>query len=173
MGLFDKLLKKENKETEVQENLPAVADTAVVSPCTGKLIPAAEISDPVFAEEMLGQTIAVIPTDGTVVCPVNGTVTTMFPTGHAFGVTANDGNAYLVHIGIDTVSMNGKGFNVLLKEGQKVVAGQNAVIVDLNEIAKAGLDATTMLIVAEKVSDDFKVDYITSGDVVMGQVINQ
>ena len=81
MGLFDKLLKKKEE--------------IIVSPASGKMIPASEINDPVFGEEMIGQTIGIIPTEGTIVCPIDGIVEVAFPTGHAFGIKGNDGNGYV------------------------------------------------------------------------------
>ncbi|MDO4467390.1 MAG: PTS glucose transporter subunit IIA [Bacillota bacterium] len=165
MGFFDKFKKK--------EALPSFSDENIVAICSGKMIPPSEISDPLFQQEMMGQTIGFVPSKGTFVCPVNGTVTMTFPTGHAFGILGNDGNGYLVHIGIDTVSMNGKGFKTLIKQGQSVKAGQVAVEVDLKAIEKAGLSTTTMLIVTDKKEADFKVNYIPFGAVEKCQIINQ
>lgn len=166
MGLFDKLLKKES-------SVPSVSDKDVLAVVSGKMIPASEISDPVFGEEMMGQTIGFIPSEGTVVCPVNGVVEVAFPTGHAFGIKGNDGNGYLVHVGIDTVSLNGKGFKAFLKQGQKVKAGQKAVEMDIDLVEKAGLSTTTMLIITDKVNDAFKVNYIDFQNVDRGQKINK
>lgn len=165
MGLFDKLFNK--------NEVPTFEDTDIVSPVTGKMIPANEISDAVFAQEMMGQTIGIIPSEGTVVSPVNGKIVTMFPTGHAFGVMTNDGNGFLVHIGIDTVSMNGKGFKTFVKQGDKVKAGQKIVTVDLNEVTKAGYDTTVMLIVTDKSSNDYKVNYIDLKEVLKAEKINK
>ena len=165
MGLFDKIFKK--------DELQVFKDTDIVSPVTGKMIPANEISDPVFGEEMMGQTIGIIPSNGDVVCPVNGIVEVAFPTGHAFGIKGNDGNSYLVHIGIDTVSLNGNGFKMLLKQNQQVTAGQIAVEANLTAIKKSGLDTTTMLIVTEKEDPNFKVDYIGFQNVEKGKKINK
>lgn len=164
MGLLDKLLKK--------EEIPVYSDLDVVSPVTGKMIPANQIQDTVFAQEMMGQTIGIIPTDGIVVSPVNGKIVTLFPTGHAFGVMANDGNCYLVHIGIDTVNMNGKGFKTFAKQGDTIKAGQKIIQADLNEIKKLGYDTTVMLIVTDKSKDDFHVNYINLGNIKKGQKIN-
>ena len=165
MGLFDRFKKKEE---------PAVSfdDNDIIAPVVGKMIPASEISDPVFGEEMMGQTIGFIPDGGDVACPVNGSVVVMFPTGHAFGIKGNDGNSYLVHIGIDTVSMNGKGFKPFIKQGDTVKAGQKAVQVDWNEVKKQGYQTTTMLIVTEPKEENFKNSYIPFGTVEKNQKIN-
>lgn len=159
MGLFDKLLKKKEE--------------IIVAPASGKMIPASEINDPVFGEEMIGQTIGIIPSSGDIVCPVDGEVEVAFPTGHAFGIKGNDGNSYLVHIGIDTVSLAGKGFDAKLRQGQKVKAGELAVVMDIDHVKNAGLDPAVMLIVSEKKKDDFKVDYIDYKDVEKGEKINK
>lgn len=156
MGLFDKFKKQE---------------FTILAPVTGQMVAAKEISDQVFAEELLGQTIGFVPEDGKVVCPVGGKVEVAFPTGHAFCIRATDGNSYLVHIGVDTVSLNGKGFKAHLSQGQNVRAGDAAVDIDIDVIKEAGLDPTVMLIVAEKTDDDFLVDYIDCGPVKLGDKI--
>lgn len=162
MGLFDRFKK--------QETLPAFSDEDIVSPVKGHRIPTAEIADSVFAEEMMGQTIGIVPADGVFACPVNGTVEVAFPTGHAYAVRAKNGVCYLVHIGIDTVSLDGKGFKSFLKQGQKVSAGQKAVEADLSLIKSAGYDTTTMLIVSEP--EDHRVAYTEFTDVERAQKIN-
>ncbi len=163
MGFFDKFKK---------EKLHDFEDSDIVAPVSGKMVPAVEISDSAFADELLGQTIGILPEDGTVVSPVNGKIVTMFDTGHAFGVEDNNGNTYLVHIGIDTVSMNGKGFQILVKQESSVKAGQPVISVDLKAVRDAGFDPIVMLIVIETPSDDFKVNYIPCGNVKKGQKIN-
>lgn len=150
-----------------------IDDCTVVSPATGILISAAQIQDPMFCQEMLGQTIGIIPEEDTIVCPVNGVVEVVFPTGHAFGIRRNDGSAYLVHIGIDTASLNGKGFISYLKVGQKVKAGQKAVKIALNKIRKQGYDTTVMLIITEKANENDNVQYMKNSHVKKGQIINQ
>lgn len=164
MGLFSRFTKKEELQFK---------DSDVVSPVKGGMISAKEIDDPVFSEEIMGQTIAVEPENGEIVCPVNGTVSVVFPTGHSFGITTSEGNGFLVHIGIDTVSLNGKGFKTFIKQGEKVKAGQKAVQMDLDVIKKAGLKPTVILIVSEKNDDNFTIDYIDCKQVQKGQIINR
>ncbi|MDO4466451.1 MAG: PTS glucose transporter subunit IIA [Bacillota bacterium] len=159
MGLFDRFKKKEKEFT-------------VVSPATGVMIPAKEIKDPVFAEEMMGQTIGIVPSQSTVVCPVEGTVEVAFPTGHAFGIKTKEGYEVLVHVGIDTVSMNGDGFTSFLQAGQSVKVGDKAVEIDLGKIAKAGFDPTVMLIVTTT-PDGKPISYIDFTSVEKGQKINK
>lgn len=163
MGLFDFLKKEE---------LPTYADSDVVAVCEGEFIEAAKISDPVFAESMMGKTVAIEPTNGTIVSPVNGTLEAVFPTGHAFGVRANDGTGYLIHIGIDTVSMKGNGFKVLKKQGDVVKAGETVVKMDMAAVDGAGHPKTTMIIVTEPVEGK-EYNYIDFGPVTKGQIISK
>lgn len=165
MGLFNKLFGK-------KDSLAAI-DNSVVAPVTGKMVSASELSDAVFAQEMLGQTVGIIPADNVVVAPANGTIEMIFDTGHAFGMKTADGVGLLVHIGVDTVSLNGKGFKVFAKQGDAVKAGQKLVEVDFDAVKAAGLDPTVMLIVTEQPTEGFKINYIDNADVENGQVINQ
>lgn len=165
MGLFNKLFGK-------KDSLAAI-DNSVVAPVTGKMVSASELSDAVFAQEMLGQTVGIIPADNVVVAPANGTIEMIFDTGHAFGMKTDDGVGLLVHIGVDTVSLNGKGFKVFAKQGDAVKAGQKLVEVDFDAVKAAGLDPTVMLIVTEQPTEGFKINYIDNADVENGQVINQ
>lgn len=160
MALFDVFKKEEDKSTHV------------VAPATGMMIPAKDIPNPDFSNETLGQTIGIKTTESMIVCPVSGVVEVAFPTGHAFIIKGIDGNHYLVHIGIDTVSLNGMGFKAFLEQGQVVEAGQRAVLMDLEYVKNAKLDPTTVLIVAEKVSEDFKVQYIDCKEVEAGDPIS-
>ena len=119
-----------------------------------------EINDPMFAEEMMGQTIGFILSDGEVVAPTTGRLEVLFPTGHAFALRMNDGTRLLIHIGIDTVNLKGKGFKVLKKQGDRVKAGEIVVKVDLDTVKQAGYDAITMLIVTEPIHDGEKNNFI-------------
>ena len=106
-------------------------------PLQGKILAASDIPDPAFAANALGASFAIDPTggDGIVRAPANGSVATIFPTRHAIGLETDNGLEILIHIGIDTVKLNGEGFEVLVKEGERVVAGQELVKVDLAAIA--------------------------------------
>lgn len=165
MGLFDKIFSKKDGSS--------MADNTVVAPVTGKMVSASELSDAVFAQEILGQTIGIVPTNNVVVAPASGTIEVVFETGHAFGIKTNEDVGLLVHIGVDTVSLNGNGFKVLVKQGDKVEAGQKIVEVDFDAIKAAGLDPTVMLIVTEPPTGDFKINYVDSIEVKNGQVINR
>ncbi len=167
MGLFDKLFGKK----EVVD-LPEIADDAIIALGKGELIDVTTVSDAMFAEQMMGKTIAFHLTDKTVVSPVNGKVEVAFPTGHAFAVRMNDGAGILVHIGVDTVSLNGKGFKMLAKVGQDVKAGQPMVEVNWDVVKEAGLDTSVMLIVTEP-ADGKEYNFIDPQPVENFQQINK
>lgn len=166
MGLFDLFLDKK-KDINLE-----VSDDAVVAVCTGDFIPAEKISDPVFSGNMMGKTVAIEPTDGKIVSPVNGTLEVVFPTSHAFAVRTKAGTGYLIHIGIDTVSMNGEGFKALKKQGEYVKAGDTIIEVDLNKVKKANHPCTTMIIVTEPIENK-EYNYIDFGFVNKGQIISK
>ena len=138
-----------------------IKDGDIVSPVTGTIIATKDIADSVFAQEIMGQTIGIVPEEGIVVCPVNGKVEVLFPTGHAFGIK-----------GIETVNLQGKGFTTWIKQGQNVKAGQKAVDVDLQYVKSNGLDTTVMLIVTEK-KDDCNIQYVEKSNVIKAEKINQ
>lgn len=91
-----------------------------------------EVPDQVFSQKMMGDGFGIIPADGKILSPVNGEVTSIFPTGHAVGITANNGSEVLIHFGIDTVNLKGEGFIKHVQTGDKVTAGQLLIEVDIN-----------------------------------------
>lgn len=115
---------------------------------TGKVVPLADVPDEVFASGALGNGIAVEPTEGVVYAPTNAEVTLVFPTGHAIGLRTENGVELLIHIGMDTVSLNGKGFDNFVEVGDRVEAGQKLSSFDMDLIRRAGLPITTPIIVA-------------------------
>ena len=163
MGLFSKIF---NKEEMVYE------DGDIVALANAEMIPASNVGDEMFAQEMLGQTIAFVLKDKTVVSPANGTLEVMYPTGHAFAVRMKNGMGILVHVGIDTVSLKGKGFKVFAKQGDNVKAGQKILEVDSETIRAAGYDPTTMLIITEPLEDGARISFTDYGEVNRGQKIN-
>ena len=142
--------KVENVETTGNDK---VSEETLTSPVNGTQIPLAEVKDETFASEMLGATVAVEPADGKIVAPCDGEVSNIFETGHAVCITTKAGGELLIHIGIDTVKMDGKGFTRKVSDGDKVHAGDILVEADLNEIKKAGYQTTTMMILTN--TDDF------------------
>ncbi|MCI2255025.1 glucose-specific PTS transporter subunit IIBC [Domibacillus sp. PGB-M46] len=143
---------KPDQETqkEVENAAPAAIRNDVedkfVAPISGELLPITEVPDPVFAGKMMGDGFAIKPNDGTVVSPVNGKIINVFPTKHAIGITADSGREILIHFGIDTVKLNGEGFEALVSEGDEVKAGQPLLKVDLDYIAKNATSTITPII---------------------------
>lgn len=117
-----------------------------VSPAGGRLMNITEVADPAFSSKMLGDGFAVDLTDGEIGAPFDGEVTAAFPTGHAFGLKRKDGLECLIHVGMDTVQLNGKGFDVKVKQGQMVKKGDTLVVVDLDEVRAAGKSLVTPVI---------------------------
>lgn len=126
----------------------APAEKIVYSPLKGRVIPLAEVKDPVFSEGMMGPGAGIEPEDGSLYAPADGEITVAFPTGHAVALKTADGMEILIHIGIDTVKMNGDGFQCHIAEGDKVKTGDLLVSFDLAKIRSAGYDTTTMVLVS-------------------------
>lgn len=120
---------------------------SVLAPVSGQIIALEQVPDPVFSEKVLGDGIAIIPEDGKIYSPVNGTVTTVSTTLHAYGFTTKDGLDILVHVGLETVSLKGEGFKVYIKEGDLVKAGELIAEVDLEFLKNKGISSTTPVLV--------------------------
>lgn len=167
MGFFDKL-KKAAPAKQAPAKPAAVACTpqpmTVLCPVAGEAVALADAPDPVFAEGMLGQGIVIRPSGGVVYAPVDGELTAMMGSGHAAGLKSPDGVEVLIHVGVDTVKMNGEGFTKHVTEGQAVHAGDQLLTVDFDAVRAAGYPATTMMIVSN--AYDFDVEKpVTSGAV--------
>lgn len=151
----------------------ALAESAeVVSPLAGQVKPLSQATDPVFSSGVMGQGVVIEPSQGELVSPVNGTVTVLFPTKHAVGIVSEEGVEMLMHIGMDTVSLDGKGFEAHVEQGDKVVVGQQLISFDMDVIKEAGLVTETPVIITNQ--DDFQADVegdlprdIKRGDVLM------
>ena len=124
----------------------ALAEEELKSPVNGKVIPLTEVADETFASEMLGTTVAVEPEDGKIVAPCDAEVLNVFDTGHAVCLTTQSGGELLIHVGVDTVKLEGKGFTKKVSDGTKVKAGDVLIEADLDTIRNAGYPATTMVI---------------------------
>lgn len=134
-----------------------LAETAeVVSPLAGQVKPLSQATDPVFSSGVMGQGVVIEPSQGELVSPVNGTVTVLFPTKHAVGIVSEEGVEMLMHIGMDTVSLDGKGFEAHVAQGDKVTVGQKLISFDMDVIKKAGLVTETPVIITNQ--DDFQAD---------------
>lgn len=140
---------KENNDTEVQ-----VKNESILSPAKGKVIDLAQVDDATFSSGALGKGFAVIPEDGMYYAPFDGEVSMIFPTKHAIGLTSNNGVEILIHIGLDTVELNGQYFESFVEQGQKIKKGDLLMKVDLNKVKEAGYDIVTPVIVTN--SDNYR-----------------
>ena len=139
MGFFDKLFGKKLE--------------GIYAPIAGKAVAITEVPDPTFAEGMLGNGIAIEPTDGKVYAPCDATVDMMFDTGHAVSMTTESGIEILVHVGLETVGLEGKPFTVHVQNGDKVKKGQLLIEADLEAIKAAGLPTITPVLICN--TDDY------------------
>lgn len=139
--MFNKLfVQKNNKVTDYRENI-------IYSPMKGNQIPISEVLDDIFANEVMGKSIAIIPQEEKIYSPVNGTVSAIFPTRHAIGILSDSGTEILIHIGIDTVSMNGEGFKYHVKSDSKLKVGQLLIEFDKKLIEEKELNPVTIVII--------------------------
>ncbi|RSJ22927.1 PTS system beta-glucoside-specific EIIBCA component [Streptococcus intermedius] len=146
---------------------PVLTDETILSPIVGSIVDLKDVNDPVFSSGAMGQGIAVKPSEGVVYAPADAEVTIAFATGHAYGLKTENGAEILIHVGIDTVSMNGEGFNQQVAQGDKVKAGDVLGTFDATKIAAAGLDDTTMVIVTNT------ADYVSVTPVAEGAVTKE
>nr|WP_300142109.1 glucose PTS transporter subunit IIA [Propionicimonas sp.] len=136
----------------------------VVAPVAGTVVPITEVADKVFASKALGEGVGIVPSDGHVVAPVAGVLVTVPASGHAFGIRTDDGVEVLVHVGIDTVRLEGEGFDVDVAAGQRVEAGDLLAKVDLDAVKAAGYDTTTVVVVTNTMALG-SVTPVQAGDV--------
>ncbi|MBB5833149.1 glucose PTS transporter subunit IIA [Brachybacterium aquaticum] len=146
---------------------PSADATTLVAPVAGRLVALDDVSDPVFASRALGQGVGIVPADGRILAPADGLLATVAQTGHAFGMLADGGAEVLVHVGIDTVKMDGAGFTVHVAQGQRVSAGDLLAEVDLDAVRAAGYDTVTLLTVPNT-SNFAAVEPAAPGEVAAG-----
>lgn len=154
MGIFDKLF---GKNEQINAN-------HIYAPMEGQAVAISEVPDPTFSSGMMGDGIAIKPTSGKVCSPVNGTVDMMFDTGHAVSLVAESGAEILIHVGLETVGLNGAPFKVRVKSGDKVKKGQILMEADLKAIEAAGLPTITPILVCNP--DEFTTFNVTTGKAV-------
>ena len=158
-------------QEETTGNLPvAPQNETIQTPIVGDVVALENVNDPVFSSGAMGQGIAVKPSQGVVYAPADAEVSIAFATGHAYGLKTTNGAEILIHVGIDTVTMNGEGFEQKVSQGDKVKAGDVLGTFDSSKIAAAGLDDTTMVIVTNT-ADYASVTPVASGSVVKGDAI--
>lgn len=165
MGLFDRIKKKESTVSGIEISKEK---DIIYQPINGEVIPLEEIGDGVFSAGILGKGCGLRPTDESVLAPVNGIVTTVADTLHAIGIEGDDGVELLIHVGLDTVSMNGKGFSVKVKQGDRVKAGELLLTFSKKEIASSGLEDTTAVLVVNT-ADYEEVSLLRTGTGMVGE----
>lgn len=139
------LSKKENEEAVITDN-----KTIITAPLKGRVAPVSEAPDEIFAQKMMGDGVVIFPTDNLLTAPIDGEISMIFPTKHALGMRGNDGTEILIHVGLDTVKLEGKPFNVLVSEGQKVKQGDKLMEIDFKMIEANGcLIATPVIITSQ------------------------
>lgn len=139
----------------------------IVSPLNGKLCKLEEVPDEVFSQKMLGDGVAVIPTDGTICSPVAGVVSQITDTLHAYCITSDDGLDILIHFGIDSVKLKGEGFEVLVKEGDKVTPGTPICKANIELIKEKGYNLHTPVLITNM--DEIKNIKTLEGEVKAGE----
>lgn len=159
-------------EKAEQEKLEPHPDADIVSVADGTILSKDEIKDPLFAEESMGTTFAVDPSNGRIGSPANGVLEMVYETGHAFALRMADGTGLLVHIGINTVELNGKGFHVLKKQGDTVKAGEVIVNTDVDTVKNAGYSMQTFIVVTEPLDDAPAITFRKEGKVERGEKVN-
>ena len=150
---------KENESNKVPD--------IILAPVTGKAVALSEVPDPVFADKVLGDGAAIIPAEGKIVSPVNGEISTVAETGHAYGFTSEDGLEILVHVGLETVSLNGECFKVYVKPGDKVKAGDLVAEVDLKYLEEKKINPVTPVLLCSD-TEGKELQY-TEGEVKAGE----
>ncbi|MGY3715047.1 PTS sugar transporter subunit IIA [Sutcliffiella cohnii] len=159
--MFKKLFglkKEEQKKTEEM----------LFSPITGNIVDLEAVLDPTFSQKMMGDGLAIEPTEGVVVSPVNGEVIQFFHTKHAIGIRSESGAEILIHVGLETVSMNGEGFEGHVQEGDKVKVGQTLLTFNIDLIKEKAASTVTPVVITN--SDNMKeIEKKASGNVIKGE----
>lgn len=159
-------VKEEVKEIEVQES---TADTAeetneLYAPMKGEVLDVSKSADPAFASKAMGEGVAINPSEGVIYAPADGTISLIFPTKHAMGITLNSGIELLIHAGIDTVKMEGKGFETFVGTGAKVKKGDKLLSFDMDLVKEKGYQTQTMFLVADAKGKEVEVIEATNAD---------
>jgi PTS system beta-glucosides-specific IIC component len=149
----DAPVKKESTPAPAASNDGAAVGGTISAPLVGEAIELSAVKDEVFSSGAMGQGIAIEPAKGEVYAPCDGEIATFFPTGHAIGIQADNGAEILIHVGMDTVSLDGKGFTPVAKQGDRIKKGQLLLKFDIDFIKKEGYPVTTPIIISN--TDDF------------------
>lgn len=148
---------------------PKASDITISAPVQGECVPLKNVSDPTFAEELLGKGAAIHPSKGRVVAPIDAQVDNMFATGHAVSLVADCGTAILIHIGMDTVNLKGKYFEARVRTGDRVKKGDVLIEFEMDNIVKAGYDIITPVVICN--SEEYMSVKALPGAVAEGEPI--
>lgn len=146
-------------------------ELTIQSPLNGEVIELESVPDPVFSQKMLGEGIGFIPTNGEIYSPISGTITQVFPTKHAIGLMTEDGLEFLLHIGLETVELNGEGFEIDVVSGTKVLAGDKIGLFNLSFIEEKGKEIVSVLVFPNLGDKGKKFTLLKTGEVKAGNEI--
>ena len=167
--MFD-FIKNMFKGNSSNSNEVSINPNTLVAPVTGKAIPLSEVPDPVFAEKLAGDGMAIIAEGDTVVAPADGELTLIFKTKHAFAMTLDNGLELLVHIGLETVSLDGEGFEQLAEQGTRIKAGTPIIKINRDFITSKGLSLATPVLITN-VDATKKISPVENGNVEAGKSV--
>lgn len=162
--------RNEKKQAELSPNTTTdnqLKTEIICAPLAGKVAPINEAPDEIFAQKMMGDGVVIFPTNNHLTAPVNGTITMIFPTKHALGIKTDDGVELLIHVGLDTVKLEGKPFNLLVSEGQRVNQGDELMEIDFKMIEEAGYPTATPIVLTSQ--NSFEI--VSQGTVELNQTI--
>lgn len=141
----------------------------ILAPVNGQIVPLDQVPDPVFSGKMMGEGIAIMPENGNIHSPIEGTVVLVSDTKHAIGLRSNDGTEILIHIGLETVSLKGKGFTVLVAAGDTVSVGQSLIEVDWDYIREHAKSIITPIVITNSAERNVKLEVTKEG--IMGETV--
>ncbi|KAB2490375.1 PTS sugar transporter subunit IIA [Priestia endophytica] len=156
--MFKKLFGKKTRE----ENITA--------PLTGRIFSLENVPDPVFSQKMMGEGFAIEPTNGEVVAPIDGEIVQLFHTKHAIGLKTENGAEIIIHVGLETVAMEGEGFTAHVKEGSKVKKGDKLLTVDLEKVREKAKSTVTPVVVTNS-ADSEKISLVATDSVIKGETV--
>jgi PTS system glucose-specific IIA component len=143
----------------------------IYAPVSGEIIPLEEVPDPVFNQKMIGEGSAVVPANGDIVAPVDGKVIQVAPTKHAIGILTEDGTEILIHVGLDTVSLQGEGFQAAVKEGEMVSVGQTLLKVDWDYIKAHATSIVTPIVITNSHGSGKQFSFTSNKEGVAGKTV--
>ncbi|WP_342430316.1 PTS glucose transporter subunit IIA [Neobacillus sp. FSL H8-0543] len=153
------------------KNLFKKAKLNIVTPVNGSIIPLDQVPDPVFSEKMMGEGVAVMPSEGNIYAPVNGTIVQIANTKHAIGILAEEGSEILIHVGLETVSLKGEGFKVRVNLGDKVSVGQILLEVDWEYIRKNAKSTVTPIVITNSQNGKKQYTLTNETEAIQGKTI--